>query len=78
MELLDETLSERVDDVIRSHKCLLLSTTGSQAALAELVRRSEGLEQAIREVALEVEKLAAWQKRRAPTPPPARRPSTRC
>jgi hypothetical protein len=39
-----------------------LSTMGPVGALEELVARSEGLEQAIREIALEVQKLAASQK----------------
>ena len=67
METLDETLCERVDEVIRSHKNLLLSTTGPVAAIGELVRRSEGLEEALREIALEVQKLATSQKGGAPT-----------
>lgn len=58
METLDETLCERVDDAIRSHKSLLLSTTGPMAAIEELVRRNEGLEAALREIALEVQRLA--------------------
>ncbi len=67
MQTLDETLCGRVDEVIRSHKSLLLSTTGTTDAIGELVRRSEGLEQALREIALEVQKLAASQKGGAPT-----------
>ena len=61
--LLDETLCERVDELIRSHKCEpLLSTTGSRALIAELAARSQGLEEAIREIALEVQDIAASQK----------------
>jgi len=69
METLDGTLCERVDELIRSHKGRqpLLSTTGAQVAIGELIARSEGLEKAIREVALEVQKLAASQKGGAPT-----------
>ena len=62
METLDGTLCERVDEAIESHKGPLLSTSGSVAAIGELVTRIEGLEEAIREIALEVEKLAASQK----------------
>jgi hypothetical protein len=59
----DETLCARVDELIRSHKREpLLSTTGSRAFIAELAARSEGLEEAIREIALEVQKVAASQK----------------
>ena len=60
MKTLDETLSERVDDLIREHTgSPLLSTTGSQGALAELALRLEGLEAVVREIALEVEHLSA-------------------
>lgn len=63
MEVLDETLYARVDDLIRSHQRLqLLSTTGSRRAIAELVARSEGHDEALREIALEVQKLAASQE----------------
>jgi hypothetical protein len=78
METLDETLCERVDDAIRSHKSLLLSTTGPVAAIGELVRRIEGLEEALREIALEVQKLAISQQGEAPTrPAPPARETTR-
>ena len=61
--LLDETLYKRVDELLRSHKREpLLSTTGSRAFIAELAARSEGLEEAIREIALEVQEVAASQK----------------
>jgi hypothetical protein len=58
------TLYERVDELIRSHKSehAVLSTAGTQVAIAELVARSEGLEQALREIALEVQQLAAAQQ----------------
>ncbi len=63
MEALDETLDARVDELIRSHKRQqLLSTTGSRVSIAELAARSEGHEKALREIALEVQRLAAWQK----------------
>jgi predicted sugar kinase len=67
METLEETLCERVDEAIESHKGLLLSTTGPVAAIGELVTRVEGLEEAIREIALEVQRLADSQKGGAPT-----------
>lgn len=60
MEGLDETLYTRVDELIQSHKRhQLLSTSGSRLSIAELAARSEGQEKAIREIALEVQKLAA-------------------
>jgi hypothetical protein len=68
MESLD-ALYERVDNLIRSHKGLgaqpLLATTDTHAAIHELIARSEGLEKAVREIALEVEKLAATHEHEA-------------
>ena len=63
MQTLEETLCGRVDELIRSHRGSqpLLSTTATQVAIGELIARTEGLEKAIREIALEVEKLAASQ-----------------
>src|SRR5262249_26943516 len=60
MEVLEDALYERVDELIKSHKGRqpLLSTTATPVAIGELIARSEGLEKAIREIALEVEKLA--------------------
>ena len=61
METLTGTLLERVDELIegrRSHQPLL-STTATSVAIAELMARSEGLEQALREIALEVQRLSA-------------------
>jgi len=69
MESLD-ALYERVDNLIRSHKGSgaqpLLATTDTHAAIHELITRSEGLEKAVREIALEVEKLAATHEHEAP------------
>ena len=60
VEGLIETLSGRVDGLIESHKSQkLLSTTGTRTSIDELARRLEGLEQALREVTLEVQRLAA-------------------
>ena len=57
MNALDETLSDRVDELIRAHRGQrLLSTTGSQTALAELAARIEGLEKAVREIAVEIQR----------------------
>jgi hypothetical protein len=55
-----ETLSERVNDLIRTHRVVqpLLATTPMQEAIGELIARSEGLEKAVREIALEVDELA--------------------
>jgi len=63
MEVLDETLYARVDDLIRSHqRQQLLSTTGSQLSIAELTARSAGHDEALRAIALEVQKLSASLK----------------
>ena len=60
MEGVYETLYERVDKLIgRPHKRPLLSSTGDHAAISELISRNKGLERAIREIAREVEELAA-------------------
>jgi hypothetical protein len=57
-----EALSGRVDRLIRAHKGQpVLSTTPTEVVIGELIEWSEGLEKAIREVALEVERLAASQ-----------------
>ena len=54
-----EGLVARVDQLIESHRTeKLLSTTGTAGAVGELARRNEGLEQAIRALALAVENLA--------------------
>lgn len=54
------TLSERVDELLRPDGARpLLSTTGPQAAVSQLDQRTRALEQAIREIAREVQNLAA-------------------
>ena len=53
-------LVARIDELIESHrKEALLSTTGAPGAIGELARRNEGLEQAVRALALAVENLTA-------------------
>ena len=61
METLDQALRERVDELIgsRNDRQPLLSTTGTQVAIAELIARSDRLERAITELAREVEALGA-------------------
>jgi hypothetical protein len=52
-----ESLYERVEELIQSHKREpLLSSTGVRAAIEELMSRNAGLEEAIRELALEIER----------------------
>ena len=59
MDALDETLYTRVEELLSSHKGEeLRSTTGSRVLIEELAARSEGLEKAIREIALELQRLA--------------------
>jgi hypothetical protein len=62
-----ETLSERVDNLIRAHRVVqpLLATTATPEAIRELIARSEALEKAVREIAVEVEVLAAAYDRDA-------------
>jgi hypothetical protein len=57
------SLVARVDELIESHRTqTLLSTTGMPGAIGELARRNEGLEQAVRALALAVEHLAATDR----------------
>jgi hypothetical protein len=54
-----ESLTGRIDGIMRAHKGEpLLSTTSTEVTIAELIKWSEGLEKAIREVAAELEKRA--------------------
>ena len=56
--LADETLCERVDELLRSHRREQLhSTTGSRAFIEELAAETRGLEEAIREIARQVQEL---------------------
>ena len=58
MEDVYETLSGRVDALLAAHKGPFLSTTGTHAAITELISRSDQHEKALREIAREVEELA--------------------
>ena len=59
METLEQTLYVRVEELISSHKSEeFRSTTGSRTLITELAARNAGLEKAIREIALEVHRLA--------------------
>ena len=58
--VLEPTLTKRVDDLLCSYEDRpLLSTVGTQGAIAELAARTRGLERALREIALEVQNLTA-------------------
>jgi hypothetical protein len=58
-EALTDTLLERVDKLVQASKQPLLSTTPTTDAIGELAARTEALEKALREIALEVQKLSA-------------------
>jgi hypothetical protein len=64
METLKDTLIERVDKLVHPSKPAewgnpLLSTTPTSIAIQELAARTQALENAVREIALEVQKLSA-------------------
>jgi hypothetical protein len=52
-----ESLYKRVDELIESHKQPIFSTTGTRSAIGELIVRTMGLEEAIREMALEFQRF---------------------
>lgn len=54
-----DTLIERVEKLIQGDKEPILSTTPLSAAVGELAARTEALEKAVREIALEVQRLSA-------------------
>jgi hypothetical protein len=58
-ETLTDTLIERVDKLVQANKQPLHSTTSTTDAIGELAARTEALEKAVREIALEVQKLSA-------------------
>lgn len=56
-------LTAHIDGLIESHRTqALLSTTSPAAAVGELARRNEGIEEAIRALAAAIEDLAAAQR----------------
>jgi len=65
LETLTDTLIERVDKLVQAGKpplewgSPLLSTTPTSIAVRELAAQTEALEKAVREIALEVQKLSA-------------------
>ena len=58
LETLTDTLVERVDRLVQAGKEPLLSTTPTSVAIRELAARSDALERAVREIALEVQKFS--------------------
>jgi hypothetical protein len=59
LEALTDTLIERVDKLVQASKRPLLSTTPDSVAVRELAAEVHALENAVREIALEVQKLSA-------------------
>ena len=61
METLDEALRARIDELAGSGEGRqpILSTTGTQVAIAELIARNDRLERVVGELSLELEALAA-------------------
>ncbi len=61
MDTLDEALRARIDELAGSDEGRqpILSTTGTQVAIAELIARNDRLERAVGELSLEIEALAA-------------------
>ena len=64
MDTLDEALRARIDEPAESAKSRqpILSPTGTQVAIAELIARNDRLERIVGELSLEVEALAAAQR----------------
>ena len=59
LETLTDTLIERVNSLIESGTEPLLTTTPPSVAIRELAARIEALQNAVREIALEVQKIPA-------------------
>ena len=64
MDTLDEALRARIDELAGSNEARqpILSTTGTQVAIAELIARNDRLERVVGELSLEIEALAASQR----------------
>ena len=62
MDSMTDTLLERVDRLVDANKAPLLSTTPTSVAVGELAARVAALEEALREIALEVQNLSASQR----------------
>ncbi|HEX5584895.1 hypothetical protein [Gaiella sp.] len=64
MNALDDALRARIDELAGSNKGRqpILSTTGTQVAIAELIARNDRLERLVGELSLQIETLAASQR----------------
>ena len=58
MDTLTDTLVERVDKLVHAGREPLLSTTPTSVVIRELLSRTEALERAIGEIALELQRLS--------------------
>ena len=69
MDALDDALRPRFDELAgpNNNRQPILSTTGTQVAIAELVARNDRLERLVGELSLEIEALAASQRGDSPT-----------
>jgi hypothetical protein len=69
MDALDDALRARIDELAGSNEGRqpILSTTGTQVAIAELIARNDRLERLVGELSLEIEALAASQKGDSPS-----------
>ena len=69
MDALDDALRPRFDELAgpNNNRQPILSTTGTQVAIAELIARNDRLERLVGELSLEIEALAASQRGDSPT-----------
>lgn len=69
MDALNDALRARIDELAGSNKGRqpILSTTGTQVAIAELIDRNDRLERLVCELSLQIEALAASQRGDTPT-----------
>ena len=69
MDALDDALRPRFDELAgpNNNRQPILSTTGTQLAIAELIARNDRLERLVGELSLEIEALAASQRGDSPT-----------
>ncbi len=58
-ETLTDTLIERVNKLVQTSKRPIHSSTPTTDAIGELAARTEALEKAVQEIALEVQKFSA-------------------
>ena len=59
LETVTDTLIDRIDDLLEADREPLLTTTPTSIRIRELAARNESLEKAVREIALELQRLAS-------------------